>query len=103
MTKPSEKLVEFPQASARDVLTDVLRTGAQRMLATAIEAEVDEDLDARATTVDAAGQRGVVRNGRLPERTIQTPVGDVQVQQPRVRDRRPADAREPFRSAILPP
>ena len=37
MTKPSEKLVEFPQASARDVLTDVLRTGAQRMLATAIE------------------------------------------------------------------
>ena len=103
MTKPSEKLVEFPQASARDVLTDVLRTGAQRMLATAIEAEVDEYLDARATTVDAAGQRGVVRNGRLPERTIQTPVGDVQVQQPRVRDRRPADERETFRSAILPP
>ena len=68
MTKPSEKLVEFPQASARDVLTDVLRTGAQRMLATAIEAEVAEYLDARATTVDAAGQRGVVRNGRLPER-----------------------------------
>ena len=103
MTKPSEKLVEFPQASARDVWTDVLRTGAQRMLATAIEAEVDEYLDARATTVDAAGQRGVVRNGRLPERTIQTPVGDVQVQQPRVRDRRPADERETFRSAILPP
>ena len=103
MTKPSEKLVEFPQASARDVLTDVLRTGAQRMLATAIEAEVAEYLDARATTVDAAGQRGVVRNGRLPERTIQTPVGDVQVQQPRVRDRRPADERETFRSAILPP
>ena len=103
MTKPSEQLVEFPQASARDVLTAVLRTGAQRMLATAIEAEVDEDLDARATTVDAAGQRGVVRNGRLPERTIQTPVGDVQVQQPRVRDRRPADERETFRSAILPP
>ena len=73
------------------------------MLATAIEAEVDEYLDARATTVDAAGQRGVVRNGRLPERTIQTPVGDVQVQQPRVRDRRPADERETFRSAILPP
>ena len=38
-----------------------------------------------------------------PERTIQTPVGDVQVQQPRVRDRRPADERETFRSAILPP
>ena len=34
MTKPSEQLVEFPQASARDVLTAVLRTGGQRMLAT---------------------------------------------------------------------
>ncbi len=50
-----------------------------------------------------AGHRLVVRNGHLPERTIQTPVGDVEVQQPRVRDRRPDETRETFRSAILPP
>ena len=73
------------------------------MLATAIEAEVDDYLAGRASTVDAAGRRYVVRNGHLPPRAIQTPLGDVQVQQPRVRDRRPTDERETFRSAILPP
>ena len=65
MTKPNEKLVEFPGQSARDILTDVLRDGAQQMLATAIEAEVDDYLAGRATTVDAAGRRYVVRNGHL--------------------------------------
>ena len=103
MTKPNETLVEFPRQSARDILTDVLRDGAQQMLAPAIEAEVDDDLAGRASTVDAAGRRYVVRNGHLPPRAIQTPLGDVQVQQPRVRDRRPTDERETFRSAILPP
>ena len=39
----------------------------------------------------------------LPKRALQTPLGDVTVQQPRVRDRRPDDERETFRSAILPP
>ena len=34
MTKPNETLVEFPRQSARDILTDVLRDGAQQMLAT---------------------------------------------------------------------
>ena len=47
MTKPNEKLVEFPRQSARDILTDVLRDGAQQMLATAIEAEVDDYLAGR--------------------------------------------------------
>ena len=103
MMKPNEKLVEFPRQSGRDILTAVRRDGAQQMLATAIEAEVDDYLAGRATTVDAAGRRYVVRNGHLPQRAIQTPLGDVQVQQPRVRDRRPADERKTYRSAILPP
>ena len=47
MTKPNEKLVEFPGQSARDILTDVLRDDAQQMLATAIEAEVDDYLAGR--------------------------------------------------------
>ena len=81
----------------------MLRDGAQQMLATAIEAEGDDYLAGRASTVDAAGRRYVVRNGHLPPRAIPTPLGDVQVQQPRVRDRRPTDERETFRSAILPP
>ncbi len=89
MPEPNEKLVQFPQESSRDVLTEVLHRGAQQMLLTAIEAEVDDYLAARAATMDAAGRRRVVRNGHLPTRAIQTPLGDVRVQQPRVRDRRP--------------
>src|SRR6476661_5876163 len=87
----------------KDVLTDVLRLGAQRLLAQAVQAEVDDYLAARQDVRDAAGRRQVVRNGSLPERTITTGVGPVQVQQPRVRDRRPAEQRETFRSALLPP
>jgi hypothetical protein len=45
----------------------------------------------------------VVRNGHLPERTILTGVGPVEVEQSRVRDRRPAGEREAFTPAILPP
>ena len=47
MTKPNEKLVEFPGQTSRDVLTDVLRAGARQLLATVIEAEVDDYLAAR--------------------------------------------------------
>ena len=103
MTKPNEKLVEFPPQASRDVLTEVLREGARRLLATAIEAEVTEYVAAREALVNTEGHRHVVRNGRLPARTLQTPLGEVEVHQPRVRDRRPVEERETFRSAILPP
>lgn len=60
-------------------------------------------MEARRGLVDVSGRRLVVRNGDLPERTIQTPMGDVPVRQPRVRDRRVAGEREPFTSKLLPP
>ena len=63
------------------------------MLATVIEAEVADYVAAREAVVDAPGHRRVVRNGYLPERPIQTPLGDIRVQQPRVRDRRPVEER----------
>ena len=69
----------------------------------AIEAEVAAWIDDHAHLKDDAGRQQVVRNGHLPERTIQTGIGPIEVQQPRVRDRRPADQREAFTSAILPP
>jgi len=86
-----------------DPLTDVLRRGARTLLAQAIEAEVAAYLEARAHLKDDSGRHQVVRNGHLPERTIQTGIGPVEVRQPRVRDRRPAADREQFTSAILPP
>jgi putative transposase len=95
------RIVPLPQA--QDVLTDLLRQGAQQLLAQAIEAEIADWIDRHQDCRDAAGRRQVVRNGHLPERTLTTGIGPVAVQQPRVHDRRPAEAREKFTSAILPP
>jgi putative transposase len=95
------RIVPLPQA--QDVLTDILRQGAHKLLAQAIDAEVADWLQRHQHCRDAAGHRQVVRNGHLPERTITTGLGPVAVKQPRVHDRRPPDAREKFTSAILPP
>ncbi len=95
------RIVPLPQA--QDVLTDLLRRGAQQLLAQAVEAEVADWIERHRDCRDEQGRRQVVRNGHLPARTITTGVGAVEVQQPRVQDRRAADQREKFTSAILPP
>lgn len=91
--------------TSRDVLTDILRQGAQKMLAEAIENEVVEYLDRYACVRDDQGHRLAVRNGYLPQRTIQTGIGPVEISQPRVNDRRidENDQRIRFSSKILPP
>ena len=86
-----------------DVLGEILRNGAQDMLGQAIRDEVALYLAAHADIVDADGHPQVVRNGYLPKRQIMTGLGAVEVQQPRVRDRRPEAEREKFTSSILPP
>jgi putative transposase len=93
--------VPLPQAV--DALSEVLRQGAQRLLAQAIEAEVADWIEHHRQYLDDRGHRQVVRNGRLPARTITTGLGAVAVQQPRVQDRQPTEQREKFSSAILPP
>jgi len=103
MSQSTTEIRIAPLAPTQDVLTDLLRDGARRLLAQAIEAEVASWIDDHSHLVDDQGHRQVVRNGHLPERAIQTGIGAVEVQQPRVRDRRPADQREAFTSAILPP
>jgi transposase-like protein len=92
-----------PVPEGKDVLGEVLRQGAQRLLAQAIEAEVAGWIDAHSHLRDDAGHRQVVRNGSMPARTITTGVGPVEVKQPRVHDRRPAPESEKFTSQILPP
>ena len=94
-------IVPVPQG--KDVLGEVLRQGAQKLLAEAIDAEVADWIDRHAHLRDDAGHRQVVRNGALPARTITTGVGPVEVKQPRVHDRRSREEREKFTSAILPP
>jgi putative transposase len=72
------------------------------MLAQAIEAEVAGWIDGHSHVRDEAGHRQVVRNGSMPARTIVTGVGEVEIKQPRVHDRRPHGEKEQFTSAILP-
>jgi putative transposase len=93
----------LPLPTEKDVLTGVLHHGATQMLAQAIQAEVAAYLEARSHLRDDAGRQQVVRNGSLPQRTILTGIGPVEVKQPRVQDRRPPEQRENFSSAILPP
>lgn len=94
---------ELEPGFGKDLLTEVLRRGARELLAQAVKQEVQEWLTARAGLTDEHGRRLVVRNGYLPERTIQTGIGAVEVRQPRVHDRRTGDERELFSSRILPP
>jgi putative transposase len=92
-----------PLPSSQDLLSEVLRQGAQQLLAQAIDAEVAIWIDQHQHCRDAHGHRQVVRNGSLPERSLTTGVGPVEVKQPRVHDRRPAEERQKFTSALLPP
>lgn len=86
-------------AAIKDVLTEVLRSGARQLLAVAIEAEVEEFLSAHNS---AEGKARFVRNGYLPEREIQTGIGEVVVEVPRVRDRNPSVDKILFSSSVVP-
>jgi len=90
----------------QDALTAVLRVGAQRLLAEAVEAEVEAFLAGFSELRDAENRRRVVRNGHLPEREIQSGVGAVKVRVPRVRDRgvgAESGKAIRFRSSLVPP
>jgi putative transposase len=95
-------IIEFKKPDTiKDHLTDVLREGARQMLAHAVEAEVEAFLECYKELTTAEGQKRIVRNGHLPERTIQTGVGHLPVKVPRTRDRGSDGIR--FSSSLLPP
>jgi putative transposase len=86
-----------------DGLTEVLRNGAKKLLAQAVEAEVAEFLGRHSNLVTDDGRQRLVRHGHLPEREIMTGIGGVSVCAPRVRDRvGHEEARIRFLSAIIP-
>jgi putative transposase len=92
--------VQCQDSVSRSQLDELVRTGAQRMLQTALEAEVSDYIDRHQHAAHQDGRRSVVRNGSLPERTVLTGAGPLEVKQPRVHDRRQG---EKFSSSILPP
>lgn len=104
---PNDNVTKLIQPGAfEDPFTAVLRDGARRLLAQAVEAEVAEFLGKHANLETENGLQRVVRHGHLPEREVMTGIGPVPVRQPRIRDRG-VDADDPqrirFTPAILPP
>lgn len=99
------EILEFrSQFGPTSPLDELVRHGAQQMLQSAIEAEVDEFLAMHAERRDACGNRLVVRNGYQPAREILTGAGRLAVGQPRVRDNsREKESRVRFSSKVLPP
>jgi Transposase, Mutator family len=80
--QPSETVAPFS-----DVLSELVRQGARQIIAQAVEAELKEFLAQYQSLKDDQGRAAIVRNGYLPERTIMTGVGEVEIQVPKVRDR----------------
>lgn len=83
-----------------DPLHEILQRGARELLTKAVEAELNALL-AQYSALEVNGKKAVVRNGHLPERTIQTGLGDIPVKVPKVRDRSGQGVK--FNSALVPP
>jgi len=81
-------------------LDDLIRQGVRRMLMQALEAEVEDYIEEHQSLRDPAGRRLVTRNGKSKSRTVTTTAGRIEVQTPRVNDRREG---EKFVSSVLPP
>jgi putative transposase len=93
-------------AELSTTLDELVAEGARRMLAAALEAEVDGYISSLIHEIDEQGHRLVVRNGHAVVRSLVTGAGPIEVRAPRVDDRRVDEAsgeKMRFRSAILPP
>jgi Transposase and inactivated derivatives len=97
---------EAADAEQSTTLDELVAEGARRMLAAALEAEVDAYVTALSDERDKEGHRLVVRNGHAVARSLVTGAGPIEVRAPRVDDRRIDEAtgeKMRFRSSILPP
>ena len=87
-------------------IDEICREGARRMLAVALEAEVDAYVAEHLEDRDDLGHRLVVRNGRAETRTVKTVASAIEVTAPRVDDKRvdgESGERQRFHSSILLP
>ena len=97
---------EGGKGGSPSLIDEIVREGARRMLAEALQAEVDAYIAAHAAERDGNGRRLVVRNGSHEPREVLTSAGAVEVTVPRVNDKRTdpeTGERKRFSSAILPP
>ena len=101
MTNITLNVLSQPDETNTDVLTALLRNGARQLIAQAVEVELQQLLQAHEELRLPDGRKAVVRNGYLPERSIQTGIGDVDIKVTKVRERSGSGIR--FTSALLPP
>ena len=101
MSNDTLKTVVKPEESLKDPLTELLRNGARDLIRQAVESELISFLSEHDNFKLLDGRQALVRNGFLPERTIQTGIGDVSIQVPKVRDRSGSGLH--FNSQLLPP
>ncbi len=95
-------IVDFARRDGvTDALTELLRTGAQQLIATAVEAELEGFMALFSAERTDAGHAAVVRNGHHPARPFQTGIGPVSVRIPKVRSKNGQPVA--FRSALVPP
>ena len=93
-----------PEPFIDDQITTIIRQGARKLLAQALEAEIELFIAQYADLTDEMGRHRIVRNGYLPQRDIQSGIGPVTVRAPRVRDRHQDPSEKiHFKSSILPP
>jgi putative transposase len=95
------KTVTKPEETLQDPLTELLRNGARELIRQAIESELMSLLSEHEHLKLLDGRLALVRNGYLPERTIQTGIGDASIQVPKIRDRSGSGIH--FISQLLPP
>lgn len=103
MTKTTITPLPDPSGFSPDPLTDILRSGARRLIEQAVEAELAALLAAHADDKTEDGRSLLVRHGYLPEREVITGIGPVPEKVPRVRDRAVGTEKVRFTSSILPP
>jgi transposase-like protein len=84
-----------------DPLTDLLRAGAEKLIFQAVEAELQEQLARYSDRRTGTGLAGVVRNGFLPARELQTNLGPVTVRIPKIRSK--TGEAVTFQSVLVPP
>ncbi len=99
MTNSNVVPIKQPDQSF-DPLTELLKKGAKALISQAVEAELNELLSQYAG-LEINGKQAIIRNGYLPERTIQTGLGAVEVKIPKIRDRSGQGIK--FNSSLIPP
>ena len=104
MENPNASNLKKPDSFIDDPITEILRNGARKLLAAALEAEINAFLEGYSDLLDEQGKKRMTRNGYLPERQLQTGIGPVTVRAPRACDRKGDDDnnRIKFTSTILP-